>query len=510
MKDALPSLAGREVLVLGLGASGLAMARWCARAGAQVTVADTRSSPPQAEALAKEWPTVCVVQSAFDEKLFARRPWALVARSPGILPVEMDRLAQSAQAIGVPVVGELGLFARALQALANRGYRPQILAITGTNGKTTTTALTAHLLQEAGWHVQAAGNIGPTLLDQLSEALDREAMPQAWVLELSSFQLDGITGFEPSAAVVLNVSQDHLDWHGTMSAYAAAKSRIFGETGLMVLNRDDPLVMSWAPSTVTQREGPRSRQLPSRAYVTFGGDTPRRAGDWGLDTTNGMTWLVRALPADDTPRKNRGESSDHELHLQRLMPAEALRIRGRHNATNALAALALATAAGAPLAPMLHALRDYRGEPHRVEPVGLVHDVEFIDDSKGTNVGATLAAIHGLGVERGLVLILGGDGKGQDFSPLAPAVATYVRAVALIGRDAPVIREALAATGVTMAPFETLPDAVRWCAGQARPGEAVLLSPACASFDMFQGYAHRAAVFVETVHELQQEAGTPV
>lgn len=509
MNDVLPPLNGREVLVLGLGASGLAMARWCAKAGARVTVADTRPSPPKAEALAAEYPSVRVLQSSFDDTLFASRPWALVARSPGILPAHMVSLVLASRSAGIPVVGELGLFAQALKMLSVKGYQPQVLAITGTNGKTTTTALTAHLLREVGWQVREAGNIGPTLLDELSGALDREELPQAWVLELSSFQLDGVSGFEPSAAVVLNISQDHLDWHGTMAAYAEAKSRIFGQTGLMVLNRDDPVVVNWAPQVKAQREGNRSRHLASRPHATFGIDPPQRAGDWGLETVNGMTWLVRALPVEDAPRKNRAESRPEEVHLQRLMPAEALRIRGRHNATNALAALALATAAGAPLAPMLHALREYRGEPHRVEPVGMVHEVEFIDDSKGTNVGATLAAVNGLGVERGLVLILGGDGKGQDFSPLAPAVAQYVRAVALIGRDASVIQAALASTGVPMVYFDTLPEAVRWCADQAHAGEVVLLSPACASFDMFQGYAHRAAVFVETVHELQQEAGTP-
>lgn len=509
MKHALPLLDGRLVLVLGLGASGLAMARWCALAGAQVTVADTRPSPPQAAPLASEWPDVCVIQSQFDARLFEREAWTLVCRSPGIAPAQMEGLAQAARTVGVPIVGELGLFAQALQALAAHAYRPQVLAITGTNGKTTTTALTAHLLRAAGWRVTEAGNIGPTLLDELRAALEQETLPEAWVLELSSFQLDDVQGFEPTAAAVLNMTQDHLDWHGSMTAYAEAKRRIFGQTGLMVLNRDDALVLGWKPEPTTEREGSRTRVVPARAHVTFGFDVPQRAGDWGLEPVNGMTWLVRALPGDDTPRKSRTLNKPQDLPLQRLMPAEALRIRGRHNASNALAALALATAAGAPLAPMLHALRDYRGEPHRVEPVGMVSEVEFIDDSKGTNVGATLAAINGLGIERRLVLILGGDGKGQDFTPLAPAVAQYVQAVALIGRDAPVLQQALASTGVPRQTFASLPEAVRWCARQARPGEAVLLSPACASFDMFQGYTHRAAVFVETVRELQQAQGTP-
>ena len=534
MLNFLPLLNGRAVLVLGLGASGLAMARWCAKAGARVTVADTRAAPPQAAQLAAELPDATLVQSAFDAELFASRPWAMVCRSPGIAPAQLGGLAQAAQAVGVPLVGELGLFAQALARLAQPAdaietadaaaeaqtepadepvplalpYRPKVLAITGTNGKTTTTALTAHLLEWAGVKVAVAGNIGPTLLDTLQARLDSGELPEAWVLELSSFQLDGVQGFEPTAATVLNVTQDHLDWHGSMAAYAEAKARIFGQQALMLLNRDDATVMGWQPQPQTVQEGRRSRTLPARPSQSFGIDAPRRAGDWGLETVNGMSWLVRALPSDETLRKGRG-SEEEAVHLQRLMPAEALRIRGRHNASNALAALALATAAGAPLAPMLHGLREYRGEPHRVEPVAIVDEVEYIDDSKGTNVGATLAAINGLGPERQLLVILGGEGKGQDFSPLAAPVARHARAVALIGRDAPAIRAALVDSGVALQDCATLPEAVQWCASQARPGDAVLLSPACASLDMFKDYAHRAQVFVAAVQDLQQAGGTP-
>ncbi len=525
MVNFLPLLNGREVLVLGLGASGLAMARWCARSGARVTVADTRAAPPQAAVLAAELPDATLVQSAFDAELFASRPWAMVCRSPGIAPAQMAGLAQAAQSVGIPVVGELGLFAQALATLAQPAaadeaavsdeetaqapgpYRPKVLAITGTNGKTTTTALTAHLLEWAGVKAVVAGNIGPTLLDTLQARLDGGELPEAWVLELSSFQLDGVQGFEPTAATVLNVTQDHLDWHGGMESYAAAKARIFGQQALMVLNRDDAPVLAWQPQPQSVQDGRRSTPIAPRAYQAFGTDLPRRAGDWGIESVNGMSWLVRALPADETGR--RGRDAEEEIHLQRLMPAEALRIRGRHNASNALAALALATAAGAPLAPMLHGLREYRGEPHRVEPVAIVDEVEYIDDSKGTNVGATLAAIEGLGPERKLVVILGGDGKGQDFGPLAAAVKRYARAVALIGRDAAAIRAALAGCGVPLHDCATLPDAVHWCAQQAQPGDAVLLSPACASLDMFKDYAHRAQVFVETVQALQEAGGTP-
>ena len=242
-----------------------------------------------------------------------------------------------------------------------------------------------------------------------------------------------------------------------------------------------------------------------RAHLTFGADIPQRPGDYGIETVNGMTWLVRAMEADETRRRKKDEAE--ELFIQRLMPADALRIRGRHNALNALAALALASSAGCPLAPMLYGLREYRGEPHRVEPVAIVGEVEYFDDSKGTNVGATVAALQGLGAERRLVVILGGDGKGQDFSPLQAPVAQHARAVVLIGRDAPIIREALQDAGVVMQMAEDLPQAVQACAALAQPGDAVLLSPACASLDMFRDYGHRAEVFRAAVAELAEAAG---
>jgi UDP-N-acetylmuramoylalanine--D-glutamate ligase len=213
------------------------------------------------------------------------------------------------------------------------------------------------------------------------------------------------------------------------------------------------------------------------------------------------------VAVDETRKRGRAADDEEEIWLQRLMPADALRIRGRHNAANALAALALATSTGAPLAPMLHGLREYRGEPHRVEPVGIIDEVEYFDDSKGTNVGATLAAVEGLGAERRLVVILGGDGKGQDFEPLAQPLARHARAVVLIGRDAPRIRAQVEQPGLVLLDATTLSEAVRLCASQARPGDAVLLSPACASLDMFDNYVHRAKVFVEAVAELAAERG---
>jgi UDP-N-acetylmuramoylalanine--D-glutamate ligase len=536
-----------NVLVLGLGASGLAMAQWCARCGARVRVWDSRlqtpQSPPQVQVLAASVPGATLVAGPADAALLdgVQR----VFKSPGLAPRD-ERIApllRAAAERGLAVEGELDLFVQALAELkAGRGYAPQLLAITGTNGKTTTTAMTALLVARAGRRVAAAGNIGPTMLETLAQALDahgapktpaaspprggtqsasggpapteallNDHLPEVWVLELSSFQLHGVKGFEPSAATVLNITQDHLDWHGSMEAYVADKARVFGSHGAMVVNRDDALAAQFAPAADAEKpagRGRRTRAAP-RGVLRFGLDAPRHPGDFGLVVDNGMAWLVRALEADPTLRRRAGEAE--EIHLQHLMPADALRVRGRHNAANALAALALASAIGCPLAPMLHGLREYAGEAHRVAPVGSVGGVDAYDDSKGTNVGATVAALEGLGADRlpaRLAVILGGDGKGQDFAPLFGPVRRHARAVALIGRDAALIGQALAGCGVATRRFDSLEAATRWAFEQARPGDAVLLSPACASLDMFRDYGHRAEVFVAAVQALAHEQGT--
>jgi len=523
-------LQGLNVLVLGLGQSGLAMATWCASHGASVRVWDSRhpgpgaapdadAQPPQAAALALAAPQATLFGGVIAAD--ALQGVQLVLKSPGLAPHD-ERIAPllaAARARGIAVQGELDLFARALDDLRlERDYAPKVIAITGTNGKTTTAALTAQLIERCGWTVALAGNIGPTLLDTLAAALAQTdeagvalALPAAWVLELSSFQLDGVSGFEPSVATVLNVSQDHLDWHGSMPAYVAAKATIFGALAVMVINRDDPIVQAMVPAPVALKTA-KARSAPAvpRSVVRFGLDAPREPGDFGLVIDNGMAWLVRALEEEDLgksprSRKPRAGAADpvaEAVQLQRLMPADALRIRGRHNAANALAALALATAVGCPLAPMLHGLREYRGEPHRLALVASVGGIEAFDDSKGTNVGAAVAALNGLGADKSpakLVVILGGDGKGQDFAPLAEPVARYARAVALIGRDAPAIEVALAATGVPLQRHATLEAATAWCFEQAVGCDAVLLSPACASLDMFRNYTHRADVFVAAV-----------
>ena len=502
------------VLVLGLGESGLAIARWCARQGAVLRVWDSRSAPPQAAALAEELPSVVFLSGALGADTLQDAQF--VFKSPGLTPHDprMAPLLAAARAAGVPVLAELDLFAQALAALKQeRHYAPQVITITGTNGKTTTTAMTALLVERAGRRVVMAGNIGPTLLDTLLHVLtlDEAQWPQVWVLELSSFQLQDAAPFAADAAALLNITQDHLDWHGDMAQYTAAKARVWAGSGAMVANADDAAVLATVPAPVVNKTPRGQAPVPPRNVQRFALTPPQRPGDWGVVTENNMAWLVRAVPLDVTVKLKKGELEP--LLLQRLMPADALLVRGRHNAANALAALALATSIGCALAPMLHGLREYRGEPHRVQWAGAVGDVDAFDDSKGTNVGATVAALLGLGADKTparLVVILGGDGKGQDFSPLREPLQRHARAVALIGRDADIIGDIVTQAGVPMQRHHSLQDAVLWCFAQAQPGDAVLLSPACASLDMFRNYGHRAEVFVDAVRALALERGEVV
>ncbi|WP_306395849.1 UDP-N-acetylmuramoyl-L-alanine--D-glutamate ligase [Telluria beijingensis] len=494
---------GKHALVLGLGESGLAMAHWLARAGARVRVADTRAEPARLPALREAAPSAEFVAGEFSAALLDGVDF--VAVSPGLAPNrELVDIVPAAAERCIPVWGEIELFAQALAHLREtQGYAPKVIAITGTNGKTTVTSLTGLLCRRAGLSTRVAGNISPAALDVLREVIDANDLPQAWVLELSSFQLHTTFSLQADAATVLNLSQDHLDWHGSMDAYAADKARIFGTDTVRVLNRDDARVM-------------RMAALESPSF-TFGTGEPVDANSFGLVEERGVLWLANAVAGEEVEKKRKkGDAPEPvEVIVSRLMPADALKIRGLHNASNALAALALCRACGLPLAPLLHGLREYAGEPHRVELVATIDGVEFYDDSKGTNVGATVAALQGMGktfagVDQQILLIAGGDGKGQDFTPLAQPVADYVRAVLLIGRDAPSVRAAIEPTGVPAFDLDDLPQAVRRAAGLARAGDAVLLSPACASLDMFTNYAHRAQVFVDTVREIALDKGQEI
>lgn len=486
--------AGKHVLVLGLGETGLAMALWLTRCGARLRVADTRPAPARLPQLRQAVPEVEFVAGEFTPALLEQID--LIAVSPGLAPArELAGILPLAKTRDIPVWSEIELFAQALAALrAERGYAPQIVAITGTNGKTTVTSLVGLLCARAGRTVQVAGNISPAALDMLRGALERDTLPQVWVLELSSFQLHFTHTLQADAATILNISQDHLDWHGDMAAYIADKQRIFAPGTVAVLNRAD------APSA--------DKLPPVASCRTFGADVPQQEGCFGLTDDNGMQWLAIASgPEQAAGKRARKDLFPHPVAIKRLMPSAALKIRGQHNALNALAALALCSALDLPLAPLLHGLRDYVGEPHRVELVATIADVDYYDDSKGTNVGATVAALNGLGADLGsgshrLLLIAGGEGKGQDFSPLTEPLQRHARAVFLIGKDGPAIRAVLAQTDLVLVDCISLEQAVRQAAALAVAGDLVLLSPACASLDMFRDYKHRAQVFVDTVHEI--------
>ena len=462
----MSALTGKHVLVLGLGESGLAMARWCALRGARLRVADSRPQPPGLEQLRADAPLAEVITGPFDEAVL--QGVDLVALSPGLDP-RVGVIAE-ARRRGLPLTGEMSLLAQALDELGVRA-QTRILAITGTNGKTTTTALTAALASAAGLDAVAAGNISPAALDVLMERLEYGLpLPQCWVLELSSFQIETLDGLDPEAATVLNVSDDHLDRYADLAAYAATKAGIFNGGGVQVLNRDDAAVAAMARA--------------QRSVIRFGSGAPERDSDYGLDEIDGATWLMRGrLP---------------------LLALDSLALTGRHNATNALAALALCEGGlGIAAQTLLPALRAFRGLPHRVELVAERADgVRFYDDSKGTNVGATVAALEGLASP--VVLIAGGDGKGQDFTPLATAFSRHARAVVLIGRDAARIAAAVEGCGVAIETVADLDEAVVRANALARAGDVVLLSPACASLDMFRNYAHRAEVFIAAARRLPQ------
>lgn len=510
--------APQHFLILGLGESGYAMAKWCLRNAAKVSLADTRDRE-QLNERQKAW-LADLEFAGLKEAYFGPLDDAhlkgvdVIGISPGLSPLQepIASFLAKVQESNIDIWGELEFFARAIAALDRMAqveesqYKPALLAITGTNGKTTTTALTGQLCERAGKRVAVAGNISPAALDKLMSCLDESDqvadMPEIWVLELSSFQLVYTSTFNATAATVLNITQDHLDWHGDMQAYVDAKANIFGQDTICILNRDDSLVMNLLTD----------EQKANKSVITFGASRPDEQGAFGIEhdlRAGGIDWLVWAEVDEDVepqPKRRRKVAviEDEPLRLKRLIPADALRIRGRHNAMNALAALALARAAGLPMNMLLHGLRDYQGEPHRVQSVSIVSNVEYVDDSKGTNVGATVAALNGLSANESgkrIWLIAGGEGKGQDFSPLRDPALRFVKGVFLIGKDASIIAEALA-DSVPCVMSETLQNAVTAAAQQAQSGDIVLLSPACASFDQFSDYVERAEAFVAEVEEL--------
>ena len=450
-------------MVLGLGETGLSLARYLSAQGARLCVADSRMDPPGIETLRREMPLAEVHCGPFDDDLL--QGIDRIAISPGVPMAEP--LVQRAIARGIPVEGDIELLAQLLDMSSYR-RNTKVIAITGANGKTTVTSMVGAMCAAAGLDTQVAGNISPAVLDALR---GRNQQPQVWVLELSSFQLETTYTLDADAAVVLNVTEDHLDrYAGSMDAYAAAKARIFRSHGVQVLNRDD------IRSNSMRRAG--------RRQIGFGLNPPKRESDWGIARYGETTWLVQGV--------------------KKIMRADELQVSGLHNVANALAALALCRALDMPMEPLVQALRAFKGLPHRVEKVAEVNGITYYDDSKGTNVGATEAALMGLG--KPAIVILGGDGKGQDFSPLKDAVAKHARAAVLIGRDGPLIGQALQGCGKPVLTARDMDEAVKIATANARAGDAVLMSPACASFDMYKSYLHRAEVFIAAVKKLKTGA----
>jgi UDP-N-acetylmuramoylalanine--D-glutamate ligase len=440
-----------KTLVVGLGKTGLSCARYLRAQGIFTAVTDSRANPPGLQQLREELPEVAVFVGGFEPEVFAAAARLVV--SPGV-PVS-DPLIQDAIARGIEVIGDIELFARAAQA--------PTCAITGSNGKSTVTTLVGRLVAAAGQRTAVGGNLGEPALDLLDASVER------YVLELSSFQLETTFGLCADVAVVLNVSADHMDRYPDLDTYARAKARIYRNARVAVVNRDDPIVAA----------------MPRDPSLEIGFTLGEPAGaDFGLRLHEGATWICRGS--------------------EPLMPAGEVRMPGLHNLANALAALALSSVCGIPIGDACDVLRCFSGLPHRSELVVERDGVRWFDDSKGTNPGATVAALEGLiplGSEGRAVLIAGGDGKGADFTPLVPAVKRTARAVVLIGRDAGLIARALDAE-IPLLMAETMQEAVARAAELARPGDTVLLSPACASFDMFDSYEHRGRVFAEAVRGL--------
>jgi len=458
MKRKISNYKGCKALVVGLGDTGASCVRWLVEHDAEVRVTDSRAEPPHAQRVREAFPEATLRLGGFVRADFE---WAdLIVASPGVALATPE--LQWAVNAGKDVVGDVELFARAL-----RNTSAYVIAITGSNGKSTVTSLVGHLCAAVGLDTVVAGNIGLPVLDALDNQDTLGRCPDVWVLELSSFQLETTTSLKPDAATVLNISQDHMDRYVSLDDYATAKSRIFAGNGVQVLNRDDPAVMAMA--------------LPGRTRWTFGiaGEESLTDGQFGLTTRKDRLWLCE------------GEEA--------LLPVDKLPIAGLHNASNALAALALCRAIELPYEGLIPALKTFEGLPHRVQRVAEVSGRTFYDDSKGTNVGATAAALLGFAVP--VVLIAGGDGKGQDFSPLRAAVRN-ARAVVQIGRDGPLVEAAIGgARPVHRA--ESMEEAVNLAYRISEPGDAVLLSPACASWDMFRNYAHRAEVFIAAVKQLE-------
>jgi UDP-N-acetylmuramoylalanine--D-glutamate ligase len=455
-------LKNKRVLVLGLGETGLSALRWLEKQGAILSVADSRDNPPNIDALMNDMPNLSIFKGKFQQEVLLSAE--VIVISPGV-PLS-DPAVKVAIAHGIPVIGDVELFAQ------YRLKNTKVIGITGSNGKTTVTSLVGEICKQAGLKTIVAGNIGLPVLD----ALQME-VPDIYVLELSSFQLETTNSLILDAATILNVTEDHMDRYATFKDYANAKARILTHARAAILNRDDAITLAMCLDSTTPK-----------VSFTFGLNEAVSANDFGLINAEGLQYLAHGK--------------------RKLCKSSELKITGQHNIANALAAAALCDAVGIEKESIVAALRTFKGLPHRVEWVANIDNVDYVDDSKGTNVGATCAAINGMTKNdqpQKVVLIAGGDGKGQDFSPLASAVESNCRSVVLYGRDAPMIETVLLSTNISIYQAHDLQEAVNIAKKIAISGDAVLLSPACASFDMFKNYVHRAEVFIEAVKQLENE-----
>lgn len=444
------SLNNRKSLIVGLGKTGLSCARYLSARGVPVAITDSRETPPGLSELRQELPDIALFLGGFDPDAFAAAEQLVV--SPGV-PMS-EPLIQQAVARGVPVVGDIELFAQAARA--------PVVAITGSNGKSTVTTLLGAMLRDAGVKAAVGGNLGDPALSLLKDEVE------LYVLELSSFQLETTYSLKPSVAIVLNISPDHMDRYPDLQAYADTKASVYRHAEAGVFNLDDPQVMAMN----RDREGDQ--------FFTLGQPDE---GVFGVREADGEAWLCRGS--------------------ERLMPVSRLKIPGTHNVANALACLAMGSLLQLPEETMLRTLEEFSGLSHRTQFIKESVGVRWYNDSKGTNVGACVAALEGLSTadEKRTVLIAGGDGKGADFSLLTPAVARHTRAVVLLGRDAPRIAQALDGS-VPVMHAKDMDDAVLLAASYAEPGDRVLLSPACASFDMYKNYQQRGDMFADAVARL--------
>ncbi|AGF48555.1 UDP-N-acetylmuramoylalanine--D-glutamate ligase [Candidatus Kinetoplastibacterium oncopeltii TCC290E] len=480
------------VLILGLGESGCYSAIWYYRQGARLRIADTKTNPIGLDNLRSlvnddfvEYNLGC--GNDFRSELLDGV--SLVILSPGLSPNSsvVKNLIDRAVSINVEVIGEIEVFARALQYLKyTKSYSPNIIAVTGTNGKTTVTSLTYKILNDLGISVKCAGNIGPAAIKVLMDVIDGECLPSIWVLELSSFQINCMSSLHPNISVILNLTQDHIDWHGSKEDYWKSKIKLLMLSKIALINRSDPIVLKM------------SNKLNNDIINSFGVDEPIKSiGDVGISLKNQQKWLVCNCKNNFLVNNSDGSNQNN---LEYLLPASSLRIKGLHNILNVLASIQLCKSVGLKINEILPSLVNYTGEPHRIQWVCEVNQVNYIDDSKSTNVASTIAALES--IEAKSVLILGGLGKNQNFLPLIPTLINHARAIVLIGTTSLEISILLSNTSLFYRFAHSMEEAVEISSKLAYPGDTVLLSPACSSFDMFDGYVQRSKVFIECVKSL--------